>query len=243
MGQKFLFLTAILAIIGLGLLGMRPSQITARALDLNAPVVVELFTSQSCSSCPPADALLGDLAKQGNVIAFSCHVTYWDHLNWRDTLSRKFCTERQRAYATIQKKRQVYTPQMVVGGRYEFVGSDRSSALYYMGRSPALRIDLKFKDRTRLSVTLPSLGNKAEPQTLWLIRYHASHTQDIPSGENRGKKITYTNSIETMDNVGTWDGSTQTLVLPLPAGEAKDPGFAILAQPQGFGPITAAGKL
>lgn len=243
MQHKLLFLMIFVAIIGLAVFGSRPSPITARALDLTAPVVVELFTSQSCSSCPPADALLGDLAKQGNVIAFSCHVTYWDHLNWRDTLSRKFCTDRQRAYAAIQKKRQVYTPQMVVGGKYEFVGSDRGSALYYMGRSPSLPIQLEVKDRTRLSATLPSLGRNAEKQTLWLIRYHDTHTQDIPSGENRGRTITYTNSIETMEQVGIWDGSAQTLTFGLPSGEARKPGFALIAQPRGFGPITAAGKL
>ena len=208
----------------------------------NAPVVVELFTSQSCSSCPPADKLLGKLAKTPNVIAFSCHVTYWDHLNWRDTLSRKFCTERQRAYAAFMKSRQVYTPQMVVNGEHGFVGSNRREAEKYMSSTNIAGIALKTQDGV-LVARMPDLGQGAKPQTLWLIRYHDSHTQDIPSGENRGRTITYTNSIETMEHIDTWDGTAGELRFELPDGEAKNPGFALLAQHQGFGPITAAGKL
>ncbi|MEG3618927.1 DUF1223 domain-containing protein [Magnetovibrio sp. PR-2] len=211
-------------------------------LTTPAPVVVELFTSQSCSSCPPADKLLGKLAQNPNVIAFSCHVTYWDHLNWRDTLSRKFCTERQRAYAAFMKSRQIYTPQMVVNGEHGFVGSNRSDALKYMSSSAVVGIELQAQDGV-LVARMPDLGKSAEAQTLWLIRYHDSHTQDIPSGENRGRTITYTNSIETLDQVDTWDGTAVELRFELPEGEAQNPGFALLAQPQGFGPISAAGRL
>ena len=208
----------------------------------DAPVVVELFTSQSCSSCPPADKLLGKLAQNPNVIAFSCHVTYWDHLNWRDTLSRKFCTDRQRAYAAFMNSRQIYTPQMVVNGEHGFVGSDRRTAQHHVSSKNVAAISLTQKDGV-LVAEMPDLGKGAAAQTLWLIRYHDTHTQDIPSGENRGRTITYTNSIEILDQVDTWDGTPGELRFELPDGEAKNPGFALLAQPQGFGPITAAGRL
>jgi hypothetical protein len=93
------------------------------------PVVVELFTSQGCSSCPPADALLGELARRGDVLALGFHISYWDGLGWRDPFSSQSSTDRQRAYARLLGTGQVYTPQMVVDGRREMVGSDRAAVL------------------------------------------------------------------------------------------------------------------
>lgn len=251
MRHKLLFLPFLVAIVGLSMVGQRPKAASPSALslpDTDVPVVVELFTSQSCSSCPPADALLGELNKHPNIIAFSCHVTYWDHLDWRDTLSRKFCTERQRSYARHQGKRQVYTPQMVVNGEYEFVGNNKNEVMRYVSLASKTVKPIKLSLKgTTISATLPGLGPDASPQTLWLASYQASHTQAIPSGENRGKTITYTNSIATLQNVGTWDGRAKTLTLPRPAGEAapagetEGPGYALIAQPNGFGPIRAAG--
>ena len=103
----------------------------ARFVDVDAgasqsPVVVELFTSQSCSSCPPADRNLGKLSENPNVIALGFHVTYWNHLHWEDTLSNEFSTKRQRSYAAAFRNGRVYTPQMVVNGEQEFVGSNGS---------------------------------------------------------------------------------------------------------------------
>lgn len=247
MKHKLLFLPFLVAIVGLSYIGQMPKAQSPSMLSLpetDAPLVVELFTSQSCSSCPPADFLLGELNKHSNIIAFSCHVTYWDHLNWRDTLSRKFCTNRQRAYAQFQDKRQVYTPQMVVNGEFEFVGSNRMDVMRYVSLAgkTVQPIALTLNGKT-LSATFPDLGQDAPKQTLWLIRYHATDTVSIPSGENRGKTITYTNSIENLEQVGTWDGNAQTLSFKRPDGEAENPGYALIAQPQGFGVISAAGKI
>ena len=247
MKHKLLFLPFLVAIVGLSYIGQMPKAESPSILSLpetDAPLVVELFTSQSCSSCPPADYLLGELNKHSNIIAFSCHVTYWDHLNWRDTLSQKFCTDRQRAYARFQGKRQVYTPQMVVNGAFEFVGSNRFEIMRYvsLAGNTVQPIVLNLNAQT-LSATMPPLSKDAALQTLWLIRTQASHTQAIRSGENRGKTITYTNSIETLEQVGTWDGSAQVLTFPRPDGEASSPGYALIAQPQGFGVISAAGKI
>ena len=251
MKRNLLILASLTVMTGLWMMGTRAPvgaaslTTTEHALaPAHGPVVVELFTSQSCSSCPPADALLGELAKNNhNIIAFSCHVTYWDHLNWRDTLSRKFCTERQRAYAAHMGSRQVYTPQMVVNGTHGFVGSNRTDAQRYISSGAVLPIKLALNKNDTISATLPALPQGASPQTLWLIRYHDAHTQAIKSGENRGKTITYTNSIEAMNAVGVWDGRAQTFQFPAPEGKAPNPGYAVIAQPNGFGAISAAGRL
>ena len=248
MKHKLLFLPFLIAIVGLSMLGQRDGVDAAApvpAPNSSAPVVVELFTSQSCSSCPPADALLGELAKHDNVIALGCHVTYWDHLNWRDTLSRKFCTNRQRAYARHMGANQVYTPQMVVNGTGQFVGSNRAKASQAIASSTVQTIKLEISDTDTgtLTATLPALTGGPSLQTLWLMRTHSDHTQAIKSGENRGKTITYVNSVETLDQLGTWSGTAQTLSFPVPKGEAENPSYVLIAQPQGFGAITAAGRL
>ncbi|HEY9079663.1 DUF1223 domain-containing protein [Magnetovibrio sp.] len=244
MRHKLLFLPFLVAIVGLSLLGQRDdvdaAPLPAPALD--GPVVVELFTSQSCSSCPPADALLGELAQHDNIIALGCHVTYWDHLNWRDTLSRKFCTERQRAYARHMGAAQVYTPQMVVNGRTEFVGSNRTEATRAIAAGTVVPIQLTL-DTDTLTATLPALAGGPSLQTLWLMRTGSEHTQAIKSGENRGKTITYVNAVESLEQLGTWSGAAQTLSFPLPKGEAKNPSYVLIAQPQGFGAISAAGRV
>ena len=243
MRHKLLFLPFLIAIVGLSMMGEKaPVQIISQA-KADGPVVVELFTSQSCSSCPPADALLGELAKHDNVIALGCHVTYWDHLNWRDTLSRKFCTDRQRAYARHMDAHQVYTPQMVVNGDVQFVGSNRTEATRAIASSTVQTIKLERADDNTITATLPALTGGPTLQTLWLMRTHSDHTQAIKSGENRGKTITYVNSVETLEQVGTWSGTAQTLSFPLPKGEAENPSYVLIAQPQGFGAITAAGRI
>ena len=250
MKHKLLFLPFLVAIVGLSMLGPKlgvsPTVSVVSEAKADGPVVVELFTSQSCSSCPPADELLGELAaKDANIIAFSCHVTYWDHLNWRDTWSRKFCTNRQRAYARHLGSKQVYTPQMVVNGAHEFVGSNRAKAQRQVAAGAGgavLAIELK-QTADGLTATLPALPAGSPKQTLWLLRYQSSHTQAIKSGENRGKTITYTNSVDTLDQVGVWDGAAETRTFPTPEGEAESPGFAVIAQPNGFGAISAAGRI
>jgi len=247
MRHKLLFLPFLVAIIGLSLIGQRGSVDAAGSSplpQLSGPVVVELFTSQSCSSCPPADEVLVEFSTHDNIIAIGCHVTYWDHLNWRDTLSHDFCTSRQRAYARQLRKKQVYTPQMVVNGMDEFIGSNRAKALSALATGTVQPIELSHtKDDDTLIATLPALTGGPNLQTLWLLRLQPRHTQAIKSGENRGATITYVNSVEALRQIGTWSGSAQTLTLPIGKGETKNPGYVLIAQPRGFGPISAAGQL
>lgn len=211
-----------------------------------APVVVELFTSQSCSSCPPADEVLGELAQRAEVIALGCHVTYWDHLDWQDTLSLPACTGRQRDYAAQMGSNQVYTPQMVVNGRVEFVGSRRSTALNEVERAQGV---LKAIALTRhgdaLIAQLPQLPTN-QLQTLWLVAYGDAYTQAMKSGENRGRSVAYVNPVVAMESLGVWHGQAETRTIALIPALQNDPdmgGYVIIAQSEATGSVAAAGKV
>ncbi|MCD8496909.1 MAG: DUF1223 domain-containing protein [Alphaproteobacteria bacterium] len=149
------------------------------------PVVVELFTSQSCSSCPAADKVLKDIAQRPGVIALGFHVTYWDHLGWKDTLSKSFATERQRNYAAERSSSRVYTPQMVVNGGEEFVGSDKSRLSRAISKASALSTITVDRHPQKLSLSLPELSGG--PYMLWVYGVRGALVQPIRSGENRGR--------------------------------------------------------
>lgn len=208
----------------------------------NSPIVLELFTSQSCSSCPPADRVLREQAKKKNIIALSCHVTYWNHLHWKDTLSQELCTKRQRQYVRSLNARGPYTPQIVINGRYELVGSrGRKVENIVEGKNNHIHsIDLK-KVSHNLEMTLPEM--KTGRYLLLLVSYGEDHTQDIPSGENRGRTVSYTNPVNTIKVLGSWDGKMKTLNHDI-SQYGDDGGVAVLVhQTNEVGPIVAAGKL
>lgn len=205
-----------------------------------APVVVELFTSQSCSSCPPADRILSKLAQDQDVIALGFHVSYWNHLHWKDTFSREFSDLRQHGYSSMRKVKRVYTPQMVVNGVDEFVGSHASkvkAALNKANLNPIQLIDIK-ADEQFITFALPNMDRNN--YRLWAFGYQKEQNQDIESGENRGKSVIYANPVISYINLGAWDGTGST-------GKFKKPdeditGIAIIAQQNGYGRIIAAGK-
>lgn len=204
-----------------------------------SPVVVELFTSQSCSSCPPADAVLGKLAQDDDVIALSCNVTYWNHLSWKDTLSREFCTSRQQEYARAKGLRGPYTPQIVVNGSAETVGSREGQVKKLVNSAQAIgKITVK-PDTGTLHIALPAIA--AGNYTLTLFTFDTAHTQAIPSGENRGRTVTYTNPVTAKVNIGQWDGQTKEVSFDT-SGYQPQGGYAVLAQDKG-GIIHAAGQL
>jgi hypothetical protein len=188
------------------------------------PVVVELFTSQGCSSCPPADALLGELARRSDVLPLGFHISYWDSLGWKDPLSRPSSTERQKAYARRFTDGRVYTPQMVVDGVSEMVGSDRAAVLnaVHVAR-PAAIAPVSFADDRR-SVAIGGGAGKGE---ILLVRFTQRRTTDVGAGENTGRIANDFNGVETLTTLGAWDGSAQRLEIESPAaGE----GLAILVQ-------------
>ncbi|MFK8034797.1 MAG: DUF1223 domain-containing protein [Hyphomicrobiales bacterium] len=186
--------------------------------------VVELFTSQGCSSCPPADKVVGDLVSEGDVLALTLPVDYWDYLGWRDTLGKAEHSERQRAYATGRKDRNVYTPQAVVNGQIHVVGSRRGriddsiSGLQKASAdaSSSLPLDVTLtKNSEALSVSVSGGDFQSKNTTIWLVFYDKAHVVDIGRGENRGSQVTYHNVVREMRPIGMWNGKKTEMTLPL----------------------------
>ena len=219
----------------------------AFAADESAPVVVELFTSQSCSSCPPADKYLGELAGKGHVITLSCHVTYWDHLQWKDTLSRKFCTERQYAYDDHIKGHNVFTPQIVVNGTYSSVGSRRGD----VGRSMKLAqqqaalgaVGITATGDGKINVTLKNGFKPDAPADLYVFAVRAAYHQNIASGENKGRSIDYTNAaMAVVEKNGIDLVSSGADNVEFDGLEEKPDGYIVLLQDRATMKVVAAGQ-
>jgi hypothetical protein len=207
-----------------------------------AMVVVELFTSQGCSSCPPADRLLGELAQHDDVLPLSFHVTYWDRLGWPDTFGLEESTHRQERYADWLGRSQVYTPQMVIGGRIEVVGSARARVLdaiellqEHAEAGPELTLA-----HDRLSV---GPGERADA-AIWLVGFDDHHDVAIARGENRGRTLRYHHVVRDLSRVGDWHGDAVELDLPLAAlSAAGRDGAAVLVQRLSDGAILAGLRL
>lgn len=185
------------------------------------PVVVELFTSQGCSSCPPAEAVLLDLAQRPDVLALAFHVDYWDRLGWPDLYSSPEATARQRAYAGTFGNGQVYTPQMVIDGRWEGVGSRRGevlaaidAALADPGPEVALRLG---REGGRLAL---DVGAGQGVGRLLLVGFDPRAETAVPRGENAGRTILQANVVRSVEVVAEWDGRALALDRPTPLGES-----------------------
>lgn len=206
------------------------------------PLVVELFTSEGCASCPPADAYLRELAKRADVLALSFHVDYWDTPGWKDTLGDHAFTTRQQAYNAAMKLRGVYTPQMVIDGAAEGVGSRRAEISAKIAAREASSSTVPM-DVTRTGDTLKlkiAAGEKpASPATIWLLRYVKIEPVTIRRGENAGKMITYVNVVRDMRPIGLWDGREMEMPLPtLGSGH-----YAALLQTGKTGPMLGATRI
>ena len=182
------------------------------------PVIVELFTSQGCSSCPAADAYLKTLKEEPGVLALSYHVDYWDYLGWRDTLGGAEFSERQYDYAESRGDKNVYTPQMIINGGKHFVGSQRdqiSSAIAAARAEEAMDwVDMEMSDNaTDVTITIPA-GEPMKEATLWLMAFAHSVSVEIKKGENSGSVIAYHNVVRKMVPAGMWHGEAAKLVLP-----------------------------
>jgi len=185
------------------------------------PIVVELFTSQGCSSCPPADAFLAQLARdRADVLPLGFHVTYWNRLGWHDPFSLDAATARQRHYADLFGMGGIYTPQMVVDGRRDVVGSDRAAALSAI-RAAAAKIsagpELRLA-REAGSIKLDAGAGQGRA-TLWLIGYDREHRTAIGRGENSGHTLLEANIVRDIVDAGAWTGVPLHVSLPLPRGE------------------------
>ena len=195
------------------------------------PLLVELFTSQGCSSCPPADAALGELARRPDVLALAYHVDYWDGLGWKDAYSSPQATRRQHDYARASGF-QVYTPQLVVDGQRAVVGSNRDATALALqaARGAATSVSAALH-RAGDQLTI-QLGATKDPQgrgNVYLLSYQPSGTTDIERGENAGRRITYTNLVRSIRHVGDWRGEALTIAELLHADE-QQPRLAVIVQ-------------
>lgn len=175
-------------------------------------VVLELFTSQGCNSCPPADALMPDWMREPGVLPISLHVDYWDYLGWKDTFGRKGHGVRQKDYAHNAGSRQIYTPQVVVNGRFAAIGSNRDAvdtAILKARKQQAVALKA---ERGKLRVAaLPGFSGEAK---LLLCRFDLRHDVTIERGENHGRTLSYHNVAKSWTEIGRWTGQAATFDLP-----------------------------
>ena len=208
------------------------------------PVVVELFTSQGCSSCPPADKLLHQLADQDDVIALALHVDYWDYIGWKDSFAQRAFTVRQKNYARAGGRKAIFTPQMIIGGREALVGHDAMTiamTIQEQRKLPrAAQIDLVSRTEDGELITVRLTPIEGRPiGVVQLIRYIPEATVEIRRGENAGKALSYANIVRDWKVVGNWGGGETELELAVPG---PNPAVLIL-QKDGQKDILAAQRL
>jgi hypothetical protein len=209
-------------------------------------VVVELFTSQDCITCPPADRYLGELAQGQDILALAFHVDYWNYMGWTDPFAAKFASERQREYAKRFGLRYIYTPQMVINGAMEGIGSERATIASLIGAAandPTRRVipSLARTADGRVLVHLDA-GPSAEPATIWLIGFDREHTTQVLRGENAGHLLKDFQVVRSYQAIGTWSGTA--LDLAVVAGEISGDGsVAVLVQLGHLGRIIGAAVL
>ena len=223
----------------------------AQSADSARVAVVELFTSQGCSSCPPADKILGEIAGQPNVLALSLNVDYWDYLGWKDTLGSPEHSRRQREYAIRRGDGRVYTPQMVVAGKNHVVGSYKGrvaseiKSVLAKPESAFVPVSVTTKNQ-EVTIDIGEAGAQvgAKDATIWLMLVSREVSQKIKRGENRGRKIKYHNVVRKMMPVGMWHGKPMKVSLPkssLMADGVED--CVAVLQVDGTGPIIGASML
>lgn len=211
--------------------------------------VVELFTSQGCNSCPPADAFFAELATKEDIVALAYHVDYWDYLGWQDTLSRKENTERQYDYMRAFGGRSVYTPQAVINGRTHVNGANRGEVNGTLGRlqklGDGLRVPITVSRTTdRVMIDAGDAGDMPADAHVIIVYFDAPQTIKIGKGENSGRRMTYWNAVTGMQTAGMWHGKAQRYELPMSEISKRGAGSAVLLQSVGKdglpGPILGA---
>ncbi|MCV3211760.1 thioredoxin family protein [Mesorhizobium sp. YC-39] len=211
--------------------------------------VVELFTSQGCNSCPPADEFFTELAAKQDIVALAYHVNYWDYLGWQDTLSSKENTERQYDYMRAFGSRSVYTPQAVINGRSHVNGANRrevDGALARMEKSgEGMRVGIKVsRTSDRVMIDAGDAGTGPSDAHVVIVYFDPPQTVTIAKGENIGRSMTYWNAVSGIQTAGMWHGKAQRYELPMSEISKKKGGCAVLLQSVGKdglpGPILGA---
>jgi hypothetical protein len=204
--------------------------------------VVELFTSQGCSSCPPADSLLGELAKREDVLALSIHVDYWDYIGWKDPFAAAAHGVRQKDYAAQFALRYVYTPQMVIHGAYQSVGSKRSEVFEHIEKAQRLpRVGISLNRTAKgVELVLPK-AEIDEGVEVISVFYDRQHETKIRRGENSGQSLAYHNVVRDMGSMGRWRGEAARMIVPMAKTEADV--CAVLLQSKKTGRIIGAARI
>ena len=205
-----------------GTLGICAIVAVIRPAHADPRAVVELFTSQGCSSCPPADKIIGDLSSDPSIIALSMPIDYWDYLGWKDTLADSRFSARQKAYSRMRGDREVYTPQAVINGSVHVIGSDRSSIENAIGAtakeagvmSVPVTMTQSGKQIT-VSVAAASKIPAAMHGEVWICSISKAVPISIARGENHGKEITYHNVVRNLVKLGDWNGNPGSWTVPL----------------------------
>ncbi len=208
------------------------------------PVLVELFTSQGCSACPPADKLLAELAARENVTALALHVDYWDYIGWEDSFAQPAFTERQKGYARAAGTTSIYTPEMVVAGQERLKGNAAMPILDSIARHYGSETGVQLEaaregsDAIRIHVTAEAaLGAVAN---VHLVRYAPRRSVKITEGENAGLSVTYHNVVTDWQMLTEWDGRE---ALSLSPEAAPDDPYVVIVQQSDHGPVLAVADL
>lgn len=216
----------------------------AAVAENNNPVVVELYTSQGCSSCPPADALMHKLVERDDVLGLALHVDYWDYIGWKDEYARPSHTIRQQGYAQAGGRTMIYTPQMVINGQDDVVGARGGELLSLISRHKekepkATLHTVATSDQVEVRVSAAE-GLPTGPYAVQLVRYATERHASIERGELAGHDLDYANVVDDLSLIGQWDGSEDVSFTVRLSPDLKS---AVLVQARGYGPIVAAAKL
>ncbi|MHC4046897.1 DUF1223 domain-containing protein [Bradyrhizobium sp. 23AC] len=204
-----------------GALGICAIVAVIRPAEADPRAVVELFTSQGCSSCPPADQIIGDLSKDPSIIALSMPIDYWDYLGWKDTLADSRFSARQRAYSRMRGDREVYTPQVVVNGSTHVIGSDRVGIESAIGKTDkgtgvmSVPVTMSLAGK-QINVSVAASNEPAVSHgEVWICSIAKSVPIAITRGENRGQQVTYHNVVRNLLKVGDWTGRSESWTVPI----------------------------
>ncbi|HLI12166.1 MAG TPA: DUF1223 domain-containing protein [Alphaproteobacteria bacterium] len=232
-----------LFVLGATVIGLAGSSLAATS---KPPVVVELFTSQGCSSCPPADAYLGELAQRPGIVALAFHVDYWDYIGWKDPFASPASTARQQRYKEALGNRFLYTPEMVIDGRADATGSDRASVSKLLraeeargGKIPVTVVETA-EDKYQIEIPAAPFPGEA---TVWMALFDKEHTTAVAAGENDGRHLREFNVVREFRPLGRWRG--KALQIPVDMTLTPANGCAVLLQADarpgdGQGPILGA---
>ena len=209
--------------------------LVASSISASATNVVELFTSQGCSTCPPADRLLGQLSEDPDILALTFPIDYWDYLGWKDTLGKNSFAKRQKLYAKSRGDGQVYTPQVVINGAAHAIGSERAeiekTVNQFATTGFAARVALKEENGALQIKVAPTSGESEATAGIWILPTTHQAAVPITRGENQGRTLAYANVVRGMVRVGDWTGKDVTVTAPLSATQAPEAdGYVVIVQ-------------